>query len=74
MDKNDGGPAFPGRYWDGQKKADHFGMSLRDYFAAQALLGLIVNPQFSPDGCATRAYRVANAMIAERRREDESSE
>lgn len=44
---NDGGPAFP---WEdmkdttGQSSASS-GMSLRDYFAGQALAGLMTNPE-----------------------------
>ena len=77
MSKNDGGPAFPiVRHYN-----DSSGMSLRDYFAGQALAGLMAN-----DGkerwCqqheeeiglkkiaqfhARLAYDVADAMIKER--------
>lgn len=45
------------------------GMSLRDYFAAAALTGLLVNPK--PDSmeamgaveCASEAYALADAML-----------
>lgn len=64
---SDGGPAFPihpGGCW-------HPGMSLRDYFAAQALVGLLSgsgNPHVD-DGFATAAYRIADAMLAGRKRQ-----
>lgn len=66
---NDGGPAFP--MWDGDKGEDLPGMSLRDYFAGQALMGILQNrfqevaglPKFS---VAQDAYGIANAMLAAR--------
>ena len=66
MSKNHGGPAFP--CIDG----DH-GMTLRDYFAAAALTGLIA-ASHSPEGgvdyddeaTTESAYRTADAMLAER--------
>ena len=49
------------------------GMSLRDYFAAKALPGLMYmvahgahGPASSPDGCASEAYKLADAMLRER--------
>lgn len=45
MNKSDGGPACPDPNWDddmGQLgERGHSGMSLRDYFAAHALTGII---------------------------------
>jgi hypothetical protein len=81
MSANDGGPAFPGNgeqfidgpqgrmaqsAWgmDGAK-----GMSLRDYLAAKAMQGLIVDPQRvdqSREECARLSYLMADAMIMER--------
>lgn len=76
---NDGGPAYPHEadYIRGDKPGDpyqfkvdfHPGMSLRDYFAGQALVNL---PPFSADGydstahLAHDAYAIADAMLAER--------
>jgi hypothetical protein len=72
---DDGGPAFPitppaipaGHYYSGPAHAD--GMSLRDYFAGQALAGLLgLEPLGTPETEAERAYRYADAMLSERSR------
>lgn len=79
-DNPHGGPAFPvpvaeihgiathsGEFGDGMT-----GMSLRDYFAAQVANGNVAAyagddlPLPTPDSVATYAYRVADAMLAER--------
>ena len=41
------------------------GMTLRDYFAAKAMLGIISDPdtQMNYEEIATRAYQYADAMI-----------
>ncbi len=54
-------PAFPRSYsHDG-----HNGMSLRDWFAGQALVGAAQyqSCQPSPEGMAQRAYELADAML-----------
>ena len=69
-----GGPAFPTRSID-----EYFhGMSLRDYFAGQAMVGtciahvlVIVNsgkipPQLSSDAASRANYEIADAMLKER--------
>lgn len=72
--KQDGGPAFP---VTADVLCDHTsgtsvrltGMTLRDYFAGQALTGLLAvpnGPQSGPDMYARDAYTVADAMLAER--------
>ena len=69
---NDGGPAFPseeqircnGEVCDTRKFP---GMTLRDYFAAAALQGLLCNgggPSW--DGDAKNAYQAADAMLKAR--------
>ena len=77
MNKKDGGQAFPHDYKDGHWP-EH-GMSLRDWFAGQALAGLysssakVMQPEM--DGIkgiqfvASVAYQIADAMLAERERE-----
>jgi hypothetical protein len=58
MDLNKETPAFP-RPFQG-----HDGMSLRDYFAGQALIGILSNlPDQTSKSYAIRAYDVADAMI-----------
>jgi hypothetical protein len=64
MNPIDGGPAFPIGSGD---MRDPFGMSLRDYFAAKAMQGLIVgveNPR--TDYIARAAYAMADAMLRAR--------
>lgn len=68
----DGGPAFP--VYGSPKYGDRNGMSLRDWFAGQALPGVIAapvgarNPKVSEaaysEEIARLAYVVADAMIA----------
>ena len=42
------------------------GMTLRDYFAAKAMQGLIANGAVSPVDAAKAAYIVADAMLKAR--------
>ena len=68
---NDGGPAFPHTtQWDGITPAiNHHGISMRDYFAAAALQGLLASPaeaEFGVSHFATAAYEAADAMIRAR--------
>lgn len=78
MDKHDGGPAFPihpsMRASDDQSSAE--GMTLRDWFAGQALATVInryaydnhagIGVDHLPRNCAAHAYRIADAMLKER--------
>lgn len=62
----DGGPAFPIPW---EYVVSETGMSLRDYFAGQALTGLLVNYNSkldSPESAAELADAIADAMIARR--------
>ena len=63
---NDGGPVHP-THWDGVRPAHH-GMTLRDWFAGQALAGLIADPSRdgSADDRARYAYAYADAMLKAR--------
>ena len=80
---NNGGPAFPtglegkvalaGERYDGahvpRYDAIDSGMTLRDYFAAKAMHGLIVDPDRadqSREECARLAYAMADAMLKAR--------
>ena len=73
---NDGGQAFPFRDADGEGGFMTFpGMTLRDYFAAAAMQGLLAYPIPSnptPDVIAEWAYEQADAMLAARQRKEES--
>jgi hypothetical protein len=65
---NDGGPAFPlnaSDAWGGPVQ----GMSLRDWFAGQALAGLMAEPTDTPVATAKyarAAYIMADAMLKAR--------
>lgn len=64
--KNDGGQAFPTDV-DRASRGVVPGMSLRDYFAASALQGMISHDDSgSLKLFACAAYEFADAMIAER--------
>lgn len=80
MSKRDGGPAFPVEtYGDGRglqtgpSSGWETGMSLRDYFAAKALLGILSGPA-SREGVQMKewfdipeqAYKLADAMLQAR--------
>ena len=81
--KQDGGAAFPGFgpwYVDGKLIPQVPGMSLRDYFAGQALVGLLAGARdHFPIGApskqvAAAADDLADAMIAERERGTDASD
>ncbi len=70
---NDGGPAFPTVARDGNWQPHHDGLSLRDYFAGQALAGAVgFSPSdpfrryHQPEDVAAACYRFADAMLAAR--------
>ena len=71
---NDGGPAFPRTMSEYEKVTGHDGMSLRDWFAGQALTSLeqffyrsehALSEGDAPQ-IAKMAYAIADAMLAER--------
>ena len=78
---NDGGPAFPHEGFKadyeigkGPVQIPHIfsGMSLRDWFAGQALAGLVFHNDFgmrSDEDIAAGAYSYADAMLAARNKE-----
>jgi hypothetical protein len=80
MSKNDGGPAFPMPHVcnvnNGTMEWGETGMSLRDWFAGQALTGALANPnRYNPDtlpsgyvvmeNLAKDMVAIADALIAE---------
>lgn len=74
--KDNGGPAFPqhrfeptnggGGYW-----TQVGGMTLRDWFAGQALAGMLADPNVRGGDifttCSADAYRFADAMLEARK-------
>ena len=70
---NDGGPAFPVIAEHGLGHISN-GMTLRDWFAGQAMIGLLSNPKIDLIDkniyvdTAIQTYKLADAMIAERGR------
>ncbi|HDY89950.1 MAG TPA: hypothetical protein ENH82_17750 [bacterium] len=79
MSKETGGAAFPGDQEREKAEGGHYikhdtGMTLRDYFAAKAMQGILAlgapptiqtMPEFEKL-TANRAYKMADALIAER--------
>lgn len=77
-----GGPAFPrpaseytvsGTLADGNDAIrEQDGMSLRDYFAAKAMQGMLANSGVDAFRIAKEAYMFADAMLDRRERESQS--
>ena len=68
MTKDTGGPAFP---CEKQTNWTSAGMTLRDYFAAKAMQGILTatltpNTVWSQDEAAETAYNVADALLKAR--------
>ena len=78
MSKETGGQAFPRQQWeyDGQNNVLQYqeeGMTLRDYFAAKAMQGMLSNPgmwdllnERHAQSVAKDAYIMADAMLKAR--------
>jgi len=75
--KDDGGPAFPVgvRVVHQDSRGGHVvheadpGMSMRDYFAAKAMQGMLTNPDIdysASEYVAMVSYTIADAMLKER--------
>jgi hypothetical protein len=61
--------AFPWSVDDGQKIVGNKGMTLRDYFAAKAMQGLVENANWRgmpEDALAKESYKLADAMLKAR--------
>ncbi len=78
MTTTDGGPAFPHTGFINEYSNTELGMSLRDWFAGQALAGIVAKSPFTIERAGTTllvqqsvegAYDYADAMLAERIRE-----
>ena len=63
---NDGGTAFPQILGERYEPMSTEGMSLRDYFAAKAMQGLLTNFKYDENGYAQSAYKIADAMLKAR--------
>jgi len=69
---NDGGPAFPQILGERYEPMSTEGMSLRDYFAAKAMQGLMsytfANDRYHGDlkQCVYEAYEIADTMLEAR--------
>lgn len=75
----DGGAAFPhDLLYDERRTAVHGGMSLRDYFAGQVLMGMLASkahsPGFQPEEDAAYCYSLADAMLAARGQQQRKAE
>ncbi len=75
VDINDGGPAFPRPFSEDKFNEDMLpsqrGMSLRDWFAGQALVGILSDGQYKPGkqwaaDASASAYKVADEMLSAR--------
>jgi uncharacterized protein (DUF736 family) len=84
--REDGGPAFPvevgtrpiGQNWHqtGSDSAQHYGLSLRDHFAAKAMAAIVSSEawnvaaaegaEIEPHHVAAEAYAIADAMLKAR--------
>jgi len=60
-------PAFPVQF-QGTTEPSLSGMTLRDYFAAKAMQGMLSEPSLraTPEEFATESYKVADAMLKAR--------
>ena len=65
MTEETGGPAFPNPH-----NVCIMGMTLRDYFAAKAMLAYWADPDVAPDHktAAAWAYEMADAMLKARKK------
>ncbi len=66
--QKDNSPAFPVGWRNQEGNLPSTGMTLRDYFAGQAITGLLFNKKAfeNTDMSAKWAYEIADAMLAER--------
>lgn len=75
MSKEDGGPAFPTERFDNMARVEpngYYGMSLRDYFAAQVMGHMIslstdTEGGWSAENVANGCYNLADAMLKARK-------
>ena len=58
--------AFPWQIDNGETMRGHKGMTLRDYFAAKAMQGMITRKILDEHNDARIAYKIADAMMKAR--------
>ena len=69
--KPTGGPAFPNRGDNSPGFPYYDGMTLRDWFAGQVLMGDCVQDSFCPNERRAKwCYEMADAMLAEREKSE----
>lgn len=72
MTDKTGGATFPASGRPGKQHLSQEGMTLRDYFAAKAMQGILVNTERNEfsfgkvDEIASKAYELADAMLRAR--------
>tara|TARA_R110000868_G_scaffold383668_1_gene650938 strand:- start:298 stop:522 length:225 start_codon:yes stop_codon:yes gene_type:complete len=69
--QNDGGTAFPVLHsidgnWVKEPIKEYHGMSLRDYFAAKAMQGMLANNETNIPALIQASYIMADAMLKAR--------
>lgn len=72
---DNGGPAFPLECEWNKEKSENNGMTLRDYFAAAALTGMLAHPETEVEPSPERLealmregpWAIADAMLAARK-------
>jgi hypothetical protein len=71
---NDGGMAFPTLFPVEHYGTGYRGMTLRDYFAGQALAGILASANFGnvKGWIGAKAYEVADLMLAARERKEDA--
>ena len=71
IEKDNGGPAFPGLHPSAECRYKEEGMTMRDYFAAKAMQGFNANPDctdMTNEKVAEWSYAIADAMLEARKK------
>ena len=71
MSREDGGSAFPGLHPSAECRYKDEGMTLRDYFAAKAMQGMVakcLGTEVKDIELAAAAYMIAGAMMEARKK------
>jgi len=73
MSVDDGGPAFP-FYQIGDARPEKRGLTLRDYYAGQAMQAMLSNIGYRGEKITETAYEIADLMIARKRETEKADE